>query len=76
MAGSKIGGIKAAKTNKERHGEDFYARIGRRGGKNGVTGGFATKEPCECRIISSEHIKPQCAGTVGGRISKRGKKEK
>ena len=28
MSGSKLGGEKAAKTNKEKHGEDFYKRIG------------------------------------------------
>lgn len=41
MPGNKAGGIKAAATNKARHGEDFYARIGARGGRNGHTGGFA-----------------------------------
>ena len=41
MSGSKIGGIKAALTNKKKHGSDFYARIGRKGGQNGHTGGFA-----------------------------------
>ena len=29
MPGSKIGGKRAAQTNKERHGEDFYQRIGK-----------------------------------------------
>ncbi len=33
MAGNKIGGQKAAAINKERHGEDFYERIGSEGGK-------------------------------------------
>lgn len=41
MSGTKIGGIKAALTNKKKHGSDFYARIGRKGGQNGHTGGFA-----------------------------------
>ena len=40
MAGTKIGGLKASQTNKERWGEDFYARIGRKGGQAGHTGGF------------------------------------
>ena len=30
MTGTKAGGQKAAKTNKERHGEGFYARIGKK----------------------------------------------
>lgn len=41
MAGTKAGGMKAAATNKERHGENFYSDIGRKGGRNGHTGGFA-----------------------------------
>ena len=41
MAGTKLGGKKAALTNIARHGFDFYVNIGRKGGKNGHTGGFA-----------------------------------
>jgi general stress protein YciG len=45
MTGTPTGGARAAATNKEKHGEDFYARIGRRGGSNGkgpdYKGGFA-----------------------------------
>lgn len=41
MAGTSKGGQQAAKTNKMRHGADFYARIGAKGGKKGTTGGFA-----------------------------------
>lgn len=33
MPGTKEGGIKAAATNKNRHGGDFYSKIGREGGK-------------------------------------------
>ena len=32
MAGTKAGGLKAAATNKKRHGKDFYSRIGIMGG--------------------------------------------
>ena len=35
MAGTKIGGMKAAATNKKRYGKGFYAKIGRIGGENG-----------------------------------------
>ena len=62
MAGSKAGGLKAAKTNKERYGEDWYARIGRKGGQNGHTGGFASN-PELAKIADAK----------GGRISKRGR---
>lgn len=33
MAGTKAGGLKAAQTNKAKHGADFYAKIGAKGGK-------------------------------------------
>lgn len=62
MPGTKNGGIAAAFTNKKRHGADFYARIGAKGGRNGTTGGFAAN-PSLARI----------AGAKGGRISRRGK---
>lgn len=62
MAGTKAGGIKAAATNKEKYGSEFYANIGRKGGQNGHTGGFAAN-PELARI----------AGHIGGKISKRGK---
>ena len=35
MAGTKKGGEAAAKTNQERYGSDFYAKIGAKGGKKG-----------------------------------------
>lgn len=63
MAGTKIGGMKAAATNKQKHGSDFYAKIGAKGGRNGHTGGFAAN-PQLARI----------AGAKGGRISRRSKK--
>jgi len=41
MPGTKEGGKKAAKTNKQRYGENFYKRIGPLGGKKSRGGGFA-----------------------------------
>ena len=63
MSGTKKGGQKAAITNKARHGKDFYAVIGAKGGKLGTTGGFAANREL-ARI----------AGAKGGRISRRTKK--
>lgn len=62
MSGTKAGGMKAAKTNLEKHGADFYKRIGHIGGQNGHTGGFAAMDPERVR---------EC-GRKGGRISRRG----
>ena len=62
MTGTKAGGQKAAKTNKERHGEGFYARIGAKGGmRTGVEKGFAAN-PTLAKI----------AGKKGGSHSRRG----
>jgi general stress protein YciG len=42
MSGTKLGGIKAAETNKTRYGKDFYIEIGSKGGlKTGIKKGFA-----------------------------------
>lgn len=65
MSGTKAGGKKAAMTNKRLYGNDFYKELGRKGGKNGHTGGFAAN-PDLARI----------AGAKGGRTSKRGKAKK
>lgn len=62
MSGTKAGGMKAAATNKLRHGDDFYTRIGRRGGQNGHTGGFCSMTPEQ---------RAEC-GRKGGSISRRG----
>ena len=62
MAGTKAGGLKARNTNYKLHGKDFYKNIGRKGGQNGHTGGFASDPELARR-----------AGRLGGMISKRGK---
>ena len=65
MAGTEAGGKKAALTNKTKYGKNFYAEIGRKGGMNGHTGGFAAN-PALAKI----------AGAKGGSVSKRGKAKK
>lgn len=60
MAGTKLGGQKAAETNIKKYGEDFYKKIGTIGGRNGNTGGFAANRELA-----------RLAGAKGGRISRR-----
>ena len=63
MSGSRSGGLKAAETNKQRYGRDWYKKIGKIGGKACVPKGFA---------VNSELAKR--AGSKGGKISRRSKK--
>lgn len=62
MAGTREGGIKAAATNKQRYGLNFYRQIGLKGGKTSRGGGFAMN-----RDLAVE------AGRKGGKASRRGK---
>ncbi len=62
MSGTHKGGAAAAKTNKNRYGEDFYVNIGAIGGKKSRGGGFA-KNPELARK----------AGAKGGKASRRKK---
>lgn len=62
MAGTKAGGLKAVATNKRKWGDDWYSRIGRIGGQNGHTGGFASMDKEKVRLC----------GQKGGRKSRRG----
>jgi len=61
MAGTKAGGLKTAATNKAKYGDEYYAIIGRQGGINGHTGGFASNRELASRAVA-----------IGGKISKRG----
>lgn len=63
MAGTKAGGLKAAQTNKAKHGEHFYALIGSIGGKKTGMKGFA---------LDTERARN--AGSKAGKISKIGHK--
>lgn len=65
MAGTKVGGLKAAETNKKKYGEDFYVKMGKKGGLAQVPKGF------------SMNIKlARKAGKKGGKTSKRGPAKK
>lgn len=61
MAGNIIGGKKCAETNKKLYGDDFYRRIGAKGGQKTGLKGFAIN-----RELAKE------AGRKGGQISRRG----
>lgn len=63
MAGTKAGGIKAAKTNKKLHGINFYKEIGAKGGSACV----------ETKGFGADRERARLAGRKGGKISKRGK---
>ena len=71
--GTVAGGKAAAQKNKEKHGDDFFKRIGKLGGANGTTGGFATMTPCDCEVIEELHHKARCSGAKGGSLSRRKK---
>jgi hypothetical protein len=63
MAGTAKGGRLAAQQNKKKYGDDFYKKIGARGGRNGHTGGFAAGD--EGRKRASRY------GSIGGSRSRR-----
>lgn len=65
MSGTKVGGIKARETNYMINGQDFYKRIGAKGGSvRGIAKGFA-------KNIELAKI----AGRKGGLISRREHKQ-
>ena len=67
MAGTKEGGKKAAKTNKKVHGANFYAEIGRKGGR---------KSHPATRYFAMHPEVAKSAGTKGGLKSRHGKATK
>ena len=70
MSGTRAGGLKAAKINKQLYGEDFYKRMGQKGGRNGHTGGFASDKVGEDGLTGRQRA--IVAGALGGRKSRRG----
>ena len=72
MAGTKLGGLRAAATNIRKYGDDFYRRIGAEGGRLGTTGGFASDKVGSDGLTGRQRAAK--AGACGGRISRRGKK--
>lgn len=69
MSGTKDGARKAVATNIKRHGDDFYKRIGAKGGRNSKKGGFASYVVGKDGLTGRERAK--IAGEKGGRLSRR-----
>ena len=59
MAGTREGGLKASRTNRQRYGDEFHKTIGRMGGAVSRGGGFTDRELASW------------AGRKGGQTSKR-----
>ncbi|MCY3804561.1 MAG: hypothetical protein OXF85_01685 [Candidatus Saccharibacteria bacterium] len=72
MAGTERGGHKAARTIRQRHGRDFYVRIGRKGGQKSRQGGFASSKIGSDGLTGLQRAK--LVGSVGGTKSRRGSK--
>lgn len=67
MSGTKEGGLKASQTNREKHGEDFYKRIGALSHDSWIKNG---KKP---RGFAADKELARTAGKKGGETSRRGK---
>ena len=70
MAGTKEGGRKAAEKNIKGN-PNFYADIGKIGGKNGKTGGFASRGKGKDGLTGPQRAR--IAGRRGGLVPKRKK---
>lgn len=70
MSGTKAGGLKARQTNRERHGDNYYAEIGRKGGLVSSSKGFASAKVGADGLTGIQRAR--IAGAKGGRKSKRG----
>lgn len=64
MSGTKSGGEKASITNKQRYGEDWYSKIGKRGVLH-------RRQEKETRPFYKDRKLASRAGAIGGRISRR-----
>lgn len=59
----------AVGTNKAKYGDDYYQKIGARGGAGGIDGGFASEKKGVDGLTGRQRAKK--AGQKGGKISKR-----
>ena len=70
MSGTVEGGRKAYLTNIEKYGADYYANIGRMGGRRRCNGGFASDKIGPDGLTGPQRAR--LAGAKGGKISRRG----
>ena len=73
MSGTLAGGAQAAQTNKAKYGEDFYKKIGVIGAAN-----YRKRQAegiAKPRGFALDRDRARIAGALGGKLSKRGKKE-
>lgn len=70
--GTPEGGRKAVVTTIATKGHDFYSIIGKKGGHNGHTGGFASQKVGPDGLTGLERAK--IAGRKGGMKSRKGRK--
>lgn len=70
MSGTRTGGLKTKAKIIARFGENYYRELGRIGGRNGTTGGFACLDTGADGLTGYERAR--VAGAKGGRISRRG----
>lgn len=70
MSGTYAGGLKAKEKNLAKD-PNWYGVIGAIGGKNSNNGGFASEKVGKDGLTGAQRAK--IAGSIGGRISRRGK---
>lgn len=64
MAGNRIQGIRTAVTNKQKYGEDYYARIG-------ALGGSTRTAKTKLKGFGANRELARAAGAKGGTVSRR-----
>ena len=74
MVGTRSGGLKTAATNKAKYGEDYYRKMGQKGGRVSSNGGFASMKVGADGLTGPERARIK--GAIGGHISKRTNKAK
>lgn len=64
MGQTKAGAVKARQKIIELYGKDYYSKIGKKGGSNGTTGGFASDKLGKDGLTGKQRA--SVAGRIGG----------